>query len=1107
MPYCCLCNSVNSKCLGCVCVKNKRRCTNCRPGSLESCQNRAFACETSFPDGSGIRPSFPPASCPPAIQTSSSQDLGADSERTRSSNQHVLAQSTAPSSSSTSFLPSHAAGNTILDAAMAKELSSSCPVELESRSLSSSSSSSTKDAIVPSSKATVDITPAHSLNSNLIEDRTTERGAAAAVAAETSRPLDRPVTSRSPGRADQELPTFSTCSADRSSVVWSNEPEAVDGSSVVDSITAAYSEVVHWRQNLFTIPYGQEGKAFITELTRLLRAFVDKSGLEGIALKASMVLPALVLQRPHSTSRAKDHVQCLSRRLRAWRLGLIDELVREGRTIQKCLPKRSSVDRDGDHFQRTFSNLVFAGKISAAMRLLSEYDGTQSAKGVLDLNAPASPGSSTTVRDVLIEKHPPAASASSDSLIDVDPSWTPVDVHPVYFDRITGAAIRQAALQTKGAAGPSGMNADNWRRICTAFKRHSDELCGALADLGRRLCCEVIDPATISALAACRLIPLDKNPGVRPIAICEVARRIIGKAVLSVVNPEIQQAAGSLQLCAGQPGGIEAAIHAMHTIYDNPDTDGVLLVNARNAFNSLNRDAALHNIRWICPEVSTILTNIYREPAELFAGGSVFLSREGTTQGDPLAMAMYGLAVIPLIKKLASEAKQVWYADDATGGGKLQQLRRWWDKLNEVGPAFGYFPNATKTWLVVKETELAAAQELFHGSGVQITADGHRLLGAPIGTQSFCKAFTERTVANWKLQLEALSTVARTQPQAAYAAFTHGFIGKWIFLARTTAIGELFSSLEDTIRSTLIPLLIGRSSPGDSVRNLLALPPRVGGLGLINPVKALAQELERSVKTCQPLTRLIEQQQPSLGQACDQVAANRSAPSSQRRKAINKAAASLRTTLSPPLQRTMDIYSDKGASHWPTVLPMTSHGFSLPKAAFRDALCMRYNWQPDHLPSHCSCGQAFSVDHALSCVSGGYSVMRHNELRDFTASVLQEVCKDVALEPPLQPLSGEQLRRSANATQEARLDISDRGFWGDRFSRHFLTSGCSTQTPHLPYKRLLRASTQNMNAARDVSMSSGCVTSKVPALCRSCFHQPEEWVLPVQRHSSVLPTY
>ena len=88
-----------------------------------------------------------------------------------------------------------------------------------------------------------------------------------------------------------------------------------------------------------------------------------------------------------------------------------------------------------------------------------------------------------------------------------------------------------------------------------------------------------------------------------------------------------------------------------------------------------------------------------------------------------------------------------------------------------------------------------------------------------------------------------------------------------------------------------------------------------------------------------------------------------------------------------------------------------------------------------NLPSHCSCGQAFSVDHALSCVIGGYSVMRHNELRDFTASVLQEVCKAVAFEPPLQPFSGEQLHRSVNATHEARLDISVRGIWGDRFSR------------------------------------------------------------------------
>ena len=91
----------------------------------------------------------------------------------------------------------------------------------------------------------------------------------------------------------------------------------------------------------------------------------------------------------------------------------------------------------------------------------------------------------------------------------------------------------------------------------------------------------------------------------------------------------------------------------MRAIYDDPETQALLLVDARNAFNSLNRHAALRNIRWICPSIATILINIYRDPAQLFVGGQTLLSCEGTTQGNPLAMAMYGLAIIPLIKHIA----------------------------------------------------------------------------------------------------------------------------------------------------------------------------------------------------------------------------------------------------------------------------------------------------------------------------------------------------------------------------------------------------------------------------------------------------------------------
>ena len=57
---------------------------------------------------------------------------------------------------------------------------------------------------------------------------------------------------------------------------------------------------------------------------------------------------------------------------------------------------------------------------------------------------------------------------------------------------------------------------------------------------------------TAAFIPACRLIALNKNPGVRPIGICEVVRRIISKAILPITRGDIQDTAGSLQLCAGQ---------------------------------------------------------------------------------------------------------------------------------------------------------------------------------------------------------------------------------------------------------------------------------------------------------------------------------------------------------------------------------------------------------------------------------------------------------------------------------------------------------------------------------------------------------------------------
>ena len=178
----------------------------------------------------------------------------------------------------------------------------------------------------------------------------------------------------------------------------------------------------------------------------------------------------------------------------------------------------------------------------------------------------------------------------------------------------------------------------------------------------------------------------------------EVIRRIIGKCVTKVAKQDLIDASGAMQVCAGQKSGGEAAIHAMRNIFEADETDAALLVDASNAFNSLNRAAPLNNIRVLCPLIATYVINTYRVPARLFVvGGSELIPAEGTTQGDPLAMSVYAISLQPLISLLHNRttAKQCWFAE-ATGAGPVEEVKQWWDELREAGPPLGYYPNSKK---------------------------------------------------------------------------------------------------------------------------------------------------------------------------------------------------------------------------------------------------------------------------------------------------------------------------------------------------------------------------------------------------------------------------
>ena len=175
---------------------------------------------------------------------------------------------------------------------------------------------------------------------------------------------------------------------------------------------------------------------------------------------------------------------------------------------------------------------------------------------------------------------------------------------------------------------------------------------------------------------------MDKNPGVRPIAVGEVHRRIICKAIMRVIERDVLAATAPLQTCVGVPSACEAAVHAMNGVFSDTSVEGILLIDASNAFNALNRKAALHNIPRLCPPLAQIFKNTYTKPTRLFvAGGGEISSCEETCQGDPLAMAIYSVAIMALIKKLEDicpSTVQMWFAGDDAPGDRLVKLRRYY---------------------------------------------------------------------------------------------------------------------------------------------------------------------------------------------------------------------------------------------------------------------------------------------------------------------------------------------------------------------------------------------------------------------------------------------
>ena len=251
------------------------------------------------------------------------------------------------------------------------------------------------------------------------------------------------------------------------------------------------------------MPSGNAGKAFIKLQTEWLRKYNENLVFKGIALKVYMLLLMILLQKPSPASKSKEHTEALKRRIESLQKGELENVLQECRDIQHRIKPRKMQE----NVSQTFSKLMFQGKVHAALRFLSN----ESSRGILHL-------SDETLAS-LSEKHPSPADIKENSLL-----YGPIkDLRTLNFN-ISEQIIQEVANLTKGAAGPSGLDANQYQSILCSkqFNREGKDLRDQIATLAMKLAMEAVDPTCLEAYLTNRLILLDKNPGIRPTGVGEI---------------------------------------------------------------------------------------------------------------------------------------------------------------------------------------------------------------------------------------------------------------------------------------------------------------------------------------------------------------------------------------------------------------------------------------------------------------------------------------------------------------------------------------------------------------------------------------------------------
>ncbi|GJR40673.1 putative reverse transcriptase domain-containing protein [Tanacetum coccineum] len=729
-----------------------------------------------------------------------------------------------------------------------------------------------------------------------------------------------------------------------------------------------------------------------------------------------LVLPICLLKtfRPRSNlecksaSKRQHQEECIASGIRSWGTpGGSLQLLRE--TLAEPTPLLSDIDiSDGDHDlskrnMKQCKRKICDGHYTAAVRVLSS-------SGVAPYNE--------ATLDDLKTKHP---FKSAPFL-----PHTPIDHHQLMAS--PGLVLDMIRSFPRGTScGRDGLRAQHLMDCFSgAAVAISEELLASITQVVNLFLDGKCPKRLGEYIASAPLTPLVKpGGGIRPIAVGTIWRRLVSKVCATTIGHSLDTYLNDLQFGVGVSGGGEAILHAVNRLIEDRNDDiglSMLLVDFQNAFNLVDREIMLQEVRIRCPAISHWVEFCYSNPARLYYGEHTLWSHQSVQQGDPLGPLHFSLVLHPLIRKIKdsfSLSLHAWYLDDGTIIGDTLVMGKVLELIMKDGPHRGLHLNVNKMEVFWPREDPRSRLASVFPPTIAHPLHGVKLLGGLVSVDfGFSSELVLKRVAKSIELMDAAAKLNDPQCELLLLRACAG-ISKLYFSMRTCS-PQVFEraqhSFDAALRSSL-ERIVTASGPGfgDWQWRLATLPFAFGGLGVYCAGDVLSYAfLASRLQSASLQTKLLRHSGiVSSGLAFDSalnafnvkmeidLLSNSSEIAAP--KLMKKLADIYFTSVTQMAESTFSLSTRQMAlwksqmedhtSDWLRVVPISGLGQTMNGRTYRCVLCYRLGVPLFSVSKPCSaCSRVFIGDiygdHAVSCAGIVGIKHRHNVVRD----TLVDIC-------------------------------------------------------------------------------------------------------------------